>query len=129
MTPVTFLPRAERIKCITITAAEDHVMEKNEVFTVKAQLQTDLPEEIRDNMQLGTLTSNITIQDRSKLSHTQVILTIENMQSILCRLLHRLPSHSYHNTVSDLCAPEQNSMFLLQYVQLRVSLERDFTWA
>ena len=65
-TAITFLPRSELRKCITITVAEDNVVEGEEIFTIQLELQTILPASLQDNVQFGTRISRITIDDTSK---------------------------------------------------------------
>ena len=60
-TVLEFQPRSETRICLMISPVDDHVTEGNEYFRMVLTLQTNLP-----GVQLGTISSKVTIQDSSK---------------------------------------------------------------
>ena len=66
LTTILTFTSSETMKCMLISAIQDHVIESTESLRVELSVMTNLPAAIQHNLQLGTSSTTITIQDTSK---------------------------------------------------------------
>lgn len=63
---LTLASHSESMSCLEISAIQDQVIESDETFEVELSIVTILPRLLQNNLELGTSSSTITIQDTSK---------------------------------------------------------------